>query len=456
MKMTKELKIVADHFGKRLEFKITTMADVDAHNLSEHINALHLEYGGDLDIILKSRLIIETLESTHMSVLNLACHACNIRLVTTLLEQGVNVNSQGEDGLSPLHVLCQNKHFPHVRVKIAEMLLQHNLNIDLKDSSGCTALHIACQNSQIAMVDFLVKAGCDVNIPDDNCDTPFIIACRTASDGWYFWNTECWNEDCDDDEASCQKVDMFPPVLICKVLLKAGANPREGTLLPAAVLYSSLDTVKEFIDLGMDVNMMDESRRFPLGCACSASYIPFIMVKLLLEAGADVKGDGRKNKPIISAYVYNSPDKIRLLLSYGAVVSCEEMSDLFSISLSKWFLENPDVIDENSKELLCWKLLLKAGFKPTLVLLAHKLKCLSLCSSYAKVSPWLFGLLAPLSSLSDICRLSIRAQLKLPIDHNVDHLPLPNSLKGFLKFSEFSSSIFRRSSVRNSESAVSL
>ncbi|KAK0047798.1 serine/threonine-protein phosphatase 6 regulatory ankyrin repeat subunit B [Biomphalaria pfeifferi] len=429
------------------------MADVDAHILSEHINALHLEYGGDLDIILKSRIIIETLENTHMSVLNLACYACNIRLVTLLLEQGTNVNAQGEDGMPPLHVLCQNKHFPHFRVKIAEMLLEHNLNVDLKDSYGNTALHVACLNSQIDMVNFLIKAGCDVNIPDDDCDTPFIIACRVASDGWYFWNTECWNEDCDDDESSCQKVENFPPVLICKALIKAGANPGQATLLPAAVLYSSMDTVKEFIDQGMDVNMMDEGRRFPLGNACSASYIPFHMVKLLLESGADVIGDGRKNKPIISAYVYNSADKIRLLLSFGAIVSCEEMSDLFSISLSKWFLENPDVIDENSSELLCWKLLLKAGFRPKLFLLANKLKYLSLCSSYAKVSPWLYELLAPLPSLSDICRVSIRAQLKLPIDTNIDNLPLPNGLKGFLKFNEFSSSIFLRSSIRNHEPA---
>lgn len=422
---------------------------MDPHNLSEHINALHLENGGDLDTILKSRLVIETLETTRMSVLSLACHVCNVRLLTTLLEQGANVNAQGEDGMSPLHILCQSQKNPHVRVRIAQMLLEHNLNVDLKDSTGCTALHLACQNNQVGMVEFLIRAGCDVNIPDENCDTPFIVACRMASDGWYFWNTDCLNEDSDEEDPSYQQDDRFPPVIICKALLHAGADPKQATLLPTAVLFGTIETVKEFIDLGMDVNMMDENRRYPLGCACSASHIPFSVVKFLLEYGADVNGDGRKNKPIIGAFVYNSFDKICLLLSYGAIVSSEEMSELFSISLSKWVLENPDVIHEESRELVSWKLLLKAGFRPKLQPLVQKLKHLSLCSSYTKVSPWIFQLLNPLPTLSDLCRVTIRSQLKPSINENIDQLPLPNAIKGFLKFNEFSSSIFRRSSLRN-------
>uniref|UniRef100_A0A0B6YTC1 SOCS box domain-containing protein n=1 Tax=Arion vulgaris TaxID=1028688 RepID=A0A0B6YTC1_9EUPU len=432
------------------------MAMIDTQDLSEYIDALHLENGGDIDMIFKSRLVVETLANTQISCLSLACRIHNLRLVTTLLEQGADVNIVEEDGMSPLHILCNSEKHNLVRIKIAQLLLQHKIDVNLQDFLGRTALLLACHNNQVGLVDLLIQAGCDVNIPDKNGDAPFMVACRMASDGWYFWNTDCLIDDDSDDKEededsdNCGQDNKFPPVVICKLLLRAGANPRMATLLPPAVLFSTMETVKEFIDLGMDVNLMDENRRSPLGCACTASHIPHSMVKLLLERGADVNedGGGRKSKPIILAYVYNSVDKIRLLLSYGATISCEEMSDLVSISLSKWFLENPEIIHEESRELLSWKLLLKAGFRPRLPLLTMKLKRVSLCSSYSKVSPWIHNLLSPMLSLADICRVTIRSQLHPSIDVNIDYLPLPNTLKGFLKYNEFTTAVFRRNSSK--------
>ncbi|XP_059155836.1 ankyrin repeat domain-containing protein 50-like [Physella acuta] len=423
------------------------MATVDAHNLNEHLGALYME-DISLDFILKGTLGLSTSDNSKMSKLSSACFDCNIKLVKTLLEQGADVNLPGDDGMTPLHVLCNSMKTSHNRLQIAELLLKKGVDVNLRDATGSTPLLLACKNNQIGLVDLLIQAGCNVNIPDENFDTPFMVACRMASEGWYFWNTDFLNDDSDTEDSYHD--DKFPPVFICKSLLRAGADPKQATLLPTAVLYSTLETVKEFIDLGMDVNMKDENRRSPLGCACSTSC-SISMVKLLLEKGADVNGDGRKNKPIISAYVYNSVDKIRLLLSYGASVSCEELSELFSISLTKWVLENPDIISEDSKELLSWKLLMKAGFRPTFSLIAPKLKHVSLCSSYTKVSPWINNLLSPMSSLADSCRVTIRAQLKPSVDEKIDHLPLPNSIKGFLRFSEFSNTVFRRSSMRTEE-----
>lgn len=431
------------------------MAMTDTRTLSEHIDALHLENGGDIDMILKNRLVVETLATTHMSCLGLACQIGNIRLVTTLLKQGADVNVKDEVGMTPLHILCNSEKHHLVRIKIAELLLQYGIDVNQQDLAGKTALLLACHNSQVGLVDLLIQAGADVNIPDQTGDTPFSIVCRMASDGWYFWNTDFLIDDDDEREeedasGSCVHDNKFQPVAICKSLLRAGANPKQATLLPSAVLFSTMDIVKDFLDLGMDVNLMDENHRTPLGCSCYGSHIPHSMVNLLLEKGADVNEGrgGRRTKPIILAYVHNSVDKIRLLLSYGAAVSSEEMSDLVSIGLSKWFLENPEVIHEESRELLSWKLLLKAGFRPRMALLILKLKRVSLCSSYSKVSPWIHNLLSPMLSLADICRLTIRSQLRPSIDANIDCLPLPNTLKGFLKFNEFTVTVCRRNSSK--------
>lgn len=212
-------------------------------------------------------------------------------------------------------------------------------------------------------------------------------------------------------------------------------------MLPTAVQYKDSGLVKELLQLGMDINMLDDNQCTPLGAACSSVNVRCDIVKLLLENGADVnKGGGwRKQKPLIFAYVHNSVEKIILLLSYGASLTPDEMTELVSLSISKSILENPEVIGPYSKELMSWRLLLAAGFQPSSqsVQLTYKMQKLNICSSYEKISPWIHSMLYPLYSLKEICRISIRNSMKPCIDDNIKKLALPRSMKDFLTFGEF-------------------
>jgi ankyrin repeat protein len=183
---------------------------------------------------------------------------------------------------------------------------------------------------------------------------PFIflfiqVACKTA-ELWFFWH--CRPETLASASAKTEKMEPrhFPPIIIAKRLLEAGADPQEATLLPAAVNFCAVEVLKvsslpgnntaiqlnhssfyhsvivkknffltfvfqlsqEFLELGMDVNMLDDNQRTPLGCACTSGNVPTHVVALLLEHGANVnKGGGwRKHKPLIFAYVHNSVDKV--------------------------------------------------------------------------------------------------------------------------------------------------
>ena len=373
--------------------------------------------------------------------------------MATILEKSTNANACGKDGMTPLHIVCSTEKSQLTHLKIAKMLVRHGANLDAQDSCGSTPLLLACHSNQTQLVEFLLTAGCDANIPDQEGRTPFSIACQMATDQWYFWNTDYMNSmeeldtaesinnsSSDDRKDPYPPDENFPPVVICKLLLQAGVSPCWATLLPTAVVYGTMNTVRYFIQQGMSVNMIDKNGRSPLGCSCKVSHVSIFMVKLLLQHGADVNeaGSWRKEKPIILAYVFNDIEKLHILLSYGATVSPEEMSDLISISISKWFLENPDIIYEDSRELLPLKLLLKAGFRPVYSLLAMKLNLMTLCSSYTRIQPWIYNVLSPMLTLSDICRIKIRSRLQPCIDDNVAHLPLPNALKSFLRFGEFS------------------
>lgn len=359
----------------------------------------------------------------------------NLKIVKKLLDFGADVHIPDPDGKTAVHHLCGSGNRNSDLMDILELLLERGADVDAKDHIGRTGLFYACEVDDVKAVQHLIQAGCDVNIQTVCGESALKVACRNA-EFWFYWHGR--------DLESSRHPDprFFPPVQITKLLLQGGVDPKEATFLPAAVQFGYSSLVLELLALGMDVNLLDDSKRTPLGCACSSNVAKYSVVQMLLNHGADVNkaGGWKKQKPIILAYVHNSVEKIRLLLSYGAFVTSEEFTELVSLSLSKSILENPEVVGPWSRELMAWRLLIAAGFHPLTDhgLLAYKIQQLSICSSYKHISPWIDTLLFPLRTLKDCCRIAVRRQLDPSIDDKIPQLPLPNSLKDFLVFKEFS------------------
>lgn len=57
--------------------------------------------------------------------------------VKSLTEQGANVNSKDEDGMTPL-MLCRNS------AEVTKVLIEHGADVNAKDNAGATALMHAC------------------------------------------------------------------------------------------------------------------------------------------------------------------------------------------------------------------------------------------------------------------------------------------------------------------------
>ena len=340
----------------------------------------------------------------------------------------------GTDGKLPIHFTCDPEERDdrkcHDCVQALSLLIEKGADVNVVDNMGRTPLFLACESDDVEAVKVLIDAHCDVNLQTVCGDSPIKLSCRNAK-YWSYWHGRRVN------------TSFFPPVQITKLLLHANADLSEATLLPTAVHMGDMTLVKELIDLGMDINLLDDNMCTPLGTACSNMHVQPTLVKLLLDRGADVnKGGGwKKQKPLIFAYVHNSVEKIKLLLSYGARLTPNEMTELISLTISKTILENPEVIGPSSKELCSWKLLMAHGFSPVVTdtELNYKLQQLSMCSSYDKISPWIQSLLFPLRSLKSLCRITIRHSLPKSIDEKISVLPLPKSLQSFLSLSDFSS-----------------
>lgn len=362
-----------------------------------------------------------------------ACAKGSVDIVKHLLHIGVDINIPGTDGKLPIHFTCDPEERDERKsrecVQALKLLILRGADVNVVDNMGRTPLFLACESDDVEAVKVLIDADCDVNLQTVCGDSPMKLSCRNAK-YWSYWHGRRVN------------TSNFPPVQITKLLLQANADLSEATLLPTAVHMGDTSLVKELIDLGMDINMLDDNMCTPLGTACSNMHVQPSLVKLLLDHGADVnKGGGwKKQKPLIFAYVHNSVEKIKLLLSYGAQLTPVEMTDLVSITISKTILENPEVIGPTSKELLSWKLLMAHGFCPMVkdTELNYKLQQLNMCSSYDKISPWIRSLLFPLRSLKASCRIAIRRALAISIDEHIALLPLPRSLQTFLKLTEFS------------------
>ncbi|XP_045205225.1 caskin-1-like isoform X2 [Mercenaria mercenaria] len=381
----------------------------------------------------------DAVEQSTILPISYACAQGSVGVLKFFLEIGVDANIPGTDGKLPIHYTCDSNERVDDKkeecVQALQILIQANCDVNVVDNMGRTPLFLACEADDVDAVKLLlVQTRCDVNIKTVVGDSPLKVACRNAK-YWSYWHGKELN-------SAGRKVTSFnfPPVQITKMLLQANADVSEATLLPTAVQLGDTKLVEELLDLGMDINMLDDNMCTPLGIACSSTHVRSQLVKLLLDRGADVnKGGGwKKQKPLIFAYVHNSVEKIKLLLSYGAKLTAEEMTDLVSLTLSKSILENPEVIGPNSKELLSWRLLMAQGFSP--VIQGTELHCkvhkLSICSSYDKIEPWISSLLYPVHSLKELCRVSIRGSVHVPVDTNIDKLPVPDSIKDFLKVNE--------------------
>lgn len=371
--------------------------------------------------------------------LSYACAKGSVDVVKFLLSIGIDTNIPGTDGKLPIHFTCDSDEREDNKkmecVQSLQALIQAKCDVNVIDNMGRTPLFLACEADDVDAVKLLLaETSCDVNIQTVVGDSPMKVSCRNAK-YWSYWHGK-------DGNSTVRKANTFnfPPVQITKMLLEANADVSEATLLPTAVQLGDAQLVQQLLDLGMVVNMLDDNMCTPLGIACSSTHVGAQLVKLLLDRGADVnKGGGwKKQKPLIFAYVHNSVEKVKLLVSYGAKLTAEEMTELVSLTLSKSILENPEVIGPNSKELLSWRLLMAQGFTPIIqgTELHYKVQKLSICSSYDKIAPWIRSLLYPVHSLKSLCRISIRESMRVPIDKNIGELPMPNSIKGFLKVNE--------------------
>ena len=148
-------------------------------------------------------------------------------------------------------------------------LLQQKVNVNVPEPDGTTALHWAVQKDDLDLVERLIKAGANVNAKNDYGSTPMSEAAINGN------------------------------VAVIDRLLKAGADPESPnadgqTALMIIARTSNVEAAKSLLSRGAKVNAAEKWRDQTALMWAAAEGQP-AMVKLLIDAGADVDARSRVN-----------------------------------------------------------------------------------------------------------------------------------------------------------------
>jgi ankyrin repeat protein len=376
--------------------------DVNLHN-ERHETALHFAVGaGSLEsarLLLKAGAKVNYSDKEGLTPLLVATRMKDYKLVKLLIDAKANVHYVDPVGRTLLHWAADLG-----AADIVELLFECHVNIDATDTNGHTPFVCAIKNNQPKVVKLLLDAGCDQHSVDGLMGTPLALA-----------SVKGFVECCDvllDAGADCDEVSFFgttPLILavfeskidVVKLLLRRGANPNSLSRVGTTAIFKCL----------MHVIKENEVQRHEI-------------ITILLRAGANVNfrvsrssyfsamARGR-NCPLAFAMSSGYISLVKMLLLAGARVSRAEVAS--------WMSEHHEMQIFDTAQLL--DIVLEWTSEPT--------------------------------SLKHACRIAIRAALGDKVAANIDQLPLANSLKRFLNFSEFDNVMIERTPI-TSEYSVDL
>ncbi|CAC5412566.1 unnamed protein product [Mytilus coruscus] len=246
----------------------------------------------------------------------LACKGGNIETVQYFLSQGIDVFQCSKTGRSLLHATCESSRENKGHQSVLSLLIKNRLDISKPDKNGLSPLHLACQNDLLSICDFLISNKSSVNMQDNQNRSPLHFACQDGSFSLCeFLISNKANVNMIDYHNmsplhfACERR-LDPDINIIEVLLKNKANfklcdntgktplhvicercnysiynQREINNSPMFVMDIStkcMSIVKLLIGYGAGVNVLDNEGETPLHKACR--YGDYELVKSILSS----------------------------------------------------------------------------------------------------------------------------------------------------------------------------
>jgi ankyrin repeat protein len=162
------------------------------------------------------------------------------------------------------------------------------------DYDEISVIHAVCQGGLMRFVPDLVSRFGDVDVKDQNGQTPLYWACRGGQ------------------------------IAVFEYLVSMGADTKalsgsDSTVLHAACEGGNLAIVRALLDMGLDVNAQDQHSKTPLLKACQ--WADADVVSMLVERGANVNAQGQAGTtPLQFASHRGNQEMVQFLHQHGAAL----------------------------------------------------------------------------------------------------------------------------------------
>lgn len=215
-------------------------------------------------------------------------------IVQLLLERGIDVDSPVLNAPPVFHAVKASEHAP----RLIQLLLDHGADVQATTGpANMTALHWAAVNGMIHAVDFLIDKGLDVDRRCKRGKTALVLAAENGH------------------------------TTVVKLLLAKGADLHArsgngGTALVWAASCGHVETARYLIEEGSRLEDRDEENLTALSIASDSGHLE--MVELLIEKGADVNAlstEPRKSTPAVWAAILGHDKVLKTLIQHGADLS---------------------------------------------------------------------------------------------------------------------------------------
>lgn len=350
-----------------------------------------------LECLLTSDIDKEVTDSKGNSAIHLSVMTNHPKTLELLVQEKFTLETK-VSGNTPLHIAAKIGHD-----ECLDILTRNGANLNARDSAGNTPLIQAVKNSQYICMGNLLRAGCDINTQNHDGRTALHHACHKAR-GYAQLLAAGADPDVRDNEgnsalmmAASEGFDKVVKALVeanCDVNVTSSLSRR--TALHVLSLKGHTDGVTDLVFGGADLNLYDNEMHTPLWYAVSNKR--YDIVKILLRANCQVDTfQCHRNIP---------PDACptRLALSQGSI---SIMKDFILTGYDKSHLK-ASLGQETMTEIV---------------------------GRHDDIDLWLDHAHDPLH-LRQICRLWIRHYLGNVFYHNLDSLPIPDSMKDFLSMKE--------------------
>ncbi|XP_071491103.1 uncharacterized protein [Diadema antillarum] len=258
--------------------------------------------------------------------LHLAVSKRRTRVIQTLVDNGVNVNDQKQNGMAPLHIAAINGSTDTV-----SQLLDNSADIELMDDEGMTPLHRATLYNRVETMALLIHEGAVIDEVDNNGFTPLLCAAwkgHVPAGDLLLTRGADINVSDQHNKTPLHWAAEMDHVDIMKFFLQSGGNEHvnnpdtfERTALHYAAERGNNTMIRLLLEHSAECDAKDGMEKTPVHVAAQAGYVH--CVEELLRNTPDLLNEDDRDgmTPLLTACYYGSHVVVMALLKMGADIS---------------------------------------------------------------------------------------------------------------------------------------